>query len=174
MTEIKLYKTNWKGLKLIGLAIPFVAVGIFAIRTEQFGTFDNFMGWVATFFFGLGIPIGIFQVFDKRPQIIINENGIWDRTSKQEEIKWEQIKKAYQINISGQKFISISTDDSFVFKTKQYKWAISLSKAVGAQKLNLHLNQINIDEKKLTEFINEICKIDKPYRANLIRLYFEK
>jgi hypothetical protein len=173
MTEIKLYKTTWKALKFIALSIPFVAMGIYAIKTEKSGTFDNLMGWLCTCFFGLGIPIGLFQLFDRRPQIIINEIGVWDRTTNQDEIKWEQIKKAYPVNISGQKFISLVTDKSFIFKTKQYKWATDLSKAIGAQKLNLHLGQISIDEQKLTKFINEICKTDRQDRANLIRKYFD-
>lgn len=61
------------------------------------------------------LPVGLFHVFDKRPQIIIIETGIWDRPISQDEVKWEQ-------------------------------------------NLNLHLGQINIDENKLTDFINRLSK----------------
>ena len=77
MTEVKLYKTTLKGLKIFALTIPFVIIGIWMIIK------DESSGWLITLFFGLGIPVGLSQLFDRRPQIIINENGIWDRTKNQ-------------------------------------------------------------------------------------------
>ena len=112
MTELKLYKSNSKGFKILALSLPFVLIGIWMISEKQSGTFDYYMGWFITSFFGLGIPISIFTLLDKRPQIIINENGIWDRTTKQKEIKWEQIKESYLIDIYNQKFISIVVDET--------------------------------------------------------------
>lgn len=171
MTEIKLYKSSWKGIRLIALSLPFVIIGIWMISKEQKGTFDYIMGWLCVSFFGLGIPLGIFVLFDKRPQIIINENGIFDRTLKQGEIKWEQIIEAYPIDIHNQKFISIIVDETFEFKKKQYKWAEKLNEFVGAQKLNLNLSQIKIDEIKLTELLNKIINSEKNERQNHIRIF---
>ncbi len=169
MEEIKLYKTTKKGLKIIGLTIPFVVIGIWMITQEPYGTTNYIIGWVCTCFFGLGFPIGLFQTFDKRPQIIINDNSIWDRTTNQDEIKWEQIIEAYPLDINGQKFISLVTNDTFVFKKKPYKWAAKINEYVGAQNLNLSLGQINIDECDLTNFINELCKASTNERKTLIR-----
>ncbi len=87
MEEIKLYKIPLKGLKIFALTIPFVAIGIWMINKEQVGTTNYIMGWLSTCFFGLGIVVGFFQIFDRKPQIIITENGIWDRTTKQGEVK---------------------------------------------------------------------------------------
>lgn len=171
MTEIKLYKTSPKGLKLIGMTIPFVLIGIWMITNEPFGTFEYIMGWICTCFFGLGIPVGLFQTFDRRPQIIINENGIWDRTTNQDEIKWEQIIEAYPLDIFDQKFISMVTEDTFLFNNKQYKWASKINKTVNAQKLNLHLGQINIDVNHLTDLINKLSKANKEERKILIKSF---
>jgi len=171
MTEIKLYKSNWRGIKLIALTLPFVIIGIWMISKEQNGTFDFYMGWFITSFFGLGIPLGIFTLLDKRAQIIINEIGIFDRTLKQGIIKWEQIIEAYPIDIHDQKFISIVVDETFEFKKSQYKWAEKLNELVGAQKLNLNLSQIKIDENKLSELINKISNSEKNERLNFIRAF---
>jgi hypothetical protein len=171
MTEIKLYKSKWKGIKLIGLSLPFVIVGFFAISEEQIGTFDFYMGWLSACFFGLGITIGIFILMDKRAQIIINEIGVFDRTLKQGIIKWEQIIEAYPIDINDQKFISIIVDETFEFKNIQYKWSEKLSELIGAQKLNLNLSQIKIDENELSELINKITNSTKNERLNHIRLF---
>ena len=171
MTELKIYKTTSKGLKLIGMSLPFVLIGVWMIFESPMGTTNYIMGWIGTCFFGLGIPIGIIQLFDRRPQIIINENGIWDRTTKQDQIKWEQIVNAYPLDIFDQKFISIVSDDSFIFKKKPYKWAAKLNKEIGAQNLNLHLGQTNIDENKLIELIQKLAKAEKKDRRKIIHSF---
>lgn len=171
MSEIKLYKSSWKGIRLIALTLPFVIFGIFMISDEPNGTFNFYMGWLAVAFFGLGIPLGIFTLLDKRAQIIINEVGIFDRTLKQDIIKWEQIIETYPFENNYQKYISIVVDKTYKFKKKQYKWATKLNYLVGAQRLNLNLGLIKIDETKLSELINNIKNSDKYKRQNLIQSF---
>ena len=174
MTKFKLYKRPLKGLRIFALTIPFVAIGIWMINKEPVGTTNYIMGWISPCFFGLGIPVGLFQTFDRRPQIIITENGIWDRTTKQEEIKWEQIQEAYPLDIYKQKFVSFVVDDTFIMKKNLYKWAAKLNEAIGAQKINLLISQLKIDEFTMTNFINEIISTEKGNRQTIIRKYFEK
>ena len=141
------------------------------ITDNPYGITEYYMGWFCMCFFGLGIPVGLFQTFDRRPQIIITENGIWDRTTNQDEVKWEQIIEAYPLDIFEQKFISLVTDDTYVFKKKPYKWAEKINKEIGTQNLNLHLGQINIDELELTNFINRPSKQKIEERRKLIRTF---
>lgn len=174
MTEVNLYKTTLKGLKILGLTIPFVVVGIWMITKTDSSSTDRIMGWFGTLFFGLGTPVGLFHLLDTRPQIIITENGIWDRTTNQDEIKWEQIYGVYPLDIYGQKFISIVVDDTFVFKQKQFKWAAKINEAIGSQKLNLHLGQLKMDENKMTAFIQEMTETERDNRRTVIKKYFDK
>lgn len=173
MTEIKLYKRPLKGLKIFALTLPFVAIGIWMIFEKPVGSSDYIMAWLCTCFFGLGIPIGLFQTFDRRPQITINENGIWDRTTKQDEIKWEQIKDAYPLNIYKQKFVCLVLDDTFEIKKKLYKWAAKINEDIGAQKVNLLVSQLRIDERTMTKFIKRMSKTEKQNRASVIKEYFD-
>ena len=171
MTEIKLYKTTTKGLKIIGVSLLFVVLGLFLLSDATYGTTNYVMSWLCICFFGLGILVGLFQTLDRRPQIIISENGIWDRTTNQDEVKWEQIIEAYPLDIFEQKFISLVTDDTYVFKKKSYKWAEKINKEIGAQNLNLHLGQINIDELELTNFINRLSEQKIEERRKAIRTF---
>ncbi len=171
MNEIKVYKTTTKGLKIIGMCLPFVAIGIWMIMDNPYGCTEYITGWFCTCFFGLGLPVGLFQTFDKRPQILITEKGIWDRSTNQDKVKWEQIIEAYPLDIKGQKFISLATDETFVFKKKPYKLAAKINEFVGAQNLNLHLGQINIDEIELTNFINTLSKASIVERRKLIKTF---
>ena len=82
--------------------------------------------------------------------------------SKQKELK----------SFERQKFISLVVDENYTFKKRQYKWAATINKAIGAQKLNLQLGQIKIDGKKLTDFINEMTRSEKEKRPIIIKRYF--
>jgi len=168
MAELKLYKATSKSLKLILMSLLFVVIGVWLILKYDVGTTNYIMGWITICFFGLGIIIGFFQMFDRRPQIVINENGIWDRASKKNEIKWEQIIDSNPININEQKFISIITDETFIYKKKPHKLTTKFNKAVGAQKINIHLGGINIDENKLNELIHQLKDSKKKYRSIII------
>jgi hypothetical protein len=171
MKEIRLYNTAWKGLILILIALAFVAVGIWMISREPYGSTKYVMGWIGSCLFGLGIPIGIFNIFDKRPQLIINENGLWDRKSKQDEVKWEQIIEANISEIYNQPFISIATDVTFKLKNKQYSWAKNLTEAAGLAQFNISLGQIDANEAKLCELINSLSKAEKGDRNKIIQSF---
>ena len=167
MTEIKLYKSKQRAIRMILLCTPFVLIGIWMIADKPL------IGWLCIGFFGLGYPLGIYNLIDKRPMIIINEIGIFDRSANQDFINWELIQDAYPINISGQKFICLIIDENFKPSRKRgvfYKSAVKLNEAIGAQELNINLGQIEkIDEIKLTEFILEMSKADKNTKTELIK-----
>lgn len=169
MAEIKLYKSPWRGVKLIAGSMIFVILGIGMILRQPNDATEVAMAWGCTIFFGFAALIGAYVVLDRRPQITINESGVWDRMSRQGEIKWEQLLNAYPITINGQKFISVIVSDDFVFKKKPAKWATFLNKFVGAQEINLNLSQIKIDENAFSELLNKIVKADKAGRNSIIR-----
>ena len=166
MTEVRLYKNPLKTLRIFALTIPFIVIGIWQIKNNENS------GWFTVLFFGLGIPVGLFQLLDRRPQIIINENSIWDRTTNQGEVLWDQIQGAYPLKISRQKFISLVVDDSFVFKMRQPKWAAKLNDALEAQNLNLLIGPLKIHENTMTNFILEMIETDKNNRHTIIEKYF--
>jgi hypothetical protein len=107
-------------------------------------------------FFGLGYPVGLYHLLDKRPQIIIREIGIFDRMTYKDFINWDVIQYAYPIDIHGQKFICLIVDERYEPSTKKGQFVKTLSKFskyIGAQELNISLGQIAVDEIRLTEFI---------------------
>jgi len=172
MTEIKLYKSKEKAIKLLLLATPLIIIGIWLIMREGSNSTDLIMGWIGTLFFGLAIPIGLFHLFDKRPQIIINEFGIFDRTTHHEFINWEIIKDAYPINISGQHFICLLVPEDFKpskKKGKLYKSVAKLNEQIGGQELSIQLGQIKMNPLKLTDFIIAMAHAEKNKKAELIK-----
>ena len=174
MKEIRLYKSRGKAIKLILLCSIFVAAGIWMINSADA---PHWAGWLGIGFFGLGYPVGFFHLFDRRPQIIINEIGIFDRTSIRETINWEIIKDAYLMDVHGQKFICLIVDEKFEPSKKKggaYRTGAKLNKALGFQDLNISLGQHKIDEQRLGQFILAMSKADKPQREQLVRALPEK
>nr|WKN35230.1 hypothetical protein K4G66_22895 [Tunicatimonas sp. TK19036] len=172
MNEVRLYKSPWKAIRLFALTIPFVAIGILMITTSDSYSFNYFIGWLSVSFFGLGIPIGLFHLLDRRPQIIIDQFGVFDRTTNQETINWEIIEDAYLSNVHGEKFICLVVNEKYEPSKKKGKWykrAAKFNKALGFQELNISLGQLKIDEEKLTEFIIAMSRADSAKRKEIIK-----
>ena len=168
MKELKIYKSPWMVIKLLLGCSIFVGVGIWIVMEDA----SNWIGWANISFFGLGFPFGLYQLLDKRPQIIINEFGIFDRTTHNDFINWELIQDAYINNLNGQKFICLVVDESFEHSKKKGRWfkkVASMNKALGFQELNIMLGQIKIDKVKFTAFILAMSKADKPNREDLMK-----
>ncbi|RAV99239.1 STM3941 family protein [Pseudochryseolinea flava] len=161
--EIKLYKSRWKAIKLILLCSIFVVMGIFLL---VYNKSPSWVAWMSIGFFGLGYPVGFFHLFDRRPQIIINEIGIFDRMAYRDFINWDVMLSAYPINIHGQKFICLIVDPKFEPKIKAKKFVKQLNKEIGAQELNISLGQIQIDEKRLIDFIMKMIALPQEARKS--------
>jgi len=132
----------------------------------------QWIGWFNIFFFGLGYPVGLFHLLDRRPQIIVNEVGIFDRTTYEKFINWEVIWGAYPISISGEKFICLEVDPKYEPSRRKGKVARSISrlnKELGAQELNISLGQVAVDQRKLVEFILAMINLRPEGRTDLLK-----
>lgn len=168
MTEIKFYKSQWKAIKLIMLCSIFTGLGFWGVLT---GNMPTWVAWLNIIFFGLGYPVGLFHLFDRRPQIIINETGIFARTINNAFLNWEIIQDAYIIDIHKQKFICLVIAEQYnpsKNKNKTYKKADKFNEALGEQKFNISLGQVKIDYEKLTAFILQMMTASKPDKKELI------
>lgn len=168
MTEVKLYKSPWRAIKLLFLCSIFVAIGYFMLNDTDA---PKWAAWLNICFFGLGYPVALFHLFDKRPQIIINELGIFDRTTYNKFINWEVIRGAYLINISGQKFVCLLVDEEYEPSFRKGKFAkamAKLNKEIGAQELNISLGQVAVNGKKLTEFILTMITLKPEDRGGMM------
>lgn len=169
MIEYKLYKSRRKAIKLLFPSLIFVFAGIYLLNQPHV---SKLMAWVCILFFGLGIPIGLIQLLDRRPQIIINEFGIFDRTLHKDFINWEIIHDAYLIGVRQERFICLVVDEQFEPSKSKGKFAqkmAGLSKAIGFQELNINVGNVGVDGERLTAFILAMRTADKPNRETLIR-----
>ena len=158
-------------MKLLLGSGAFVALGI--ILLQQPDTSQP-MAWACICFFGLGIPAGIFQLLDRRPQIILNELGIFDRTTYKGFINWDVIQDAYLMNVHGQKILCLVVPAAFEPSRTQGVVGQSLaqlSKALGFQELNIPLGMIRIDEVRFTQFLLAMTQAQRPDRQKALATY---
>ena len=77
------------------------------------------------------------------------------------------------MNIFTEKFVSLVVDDTFVMKKNRYKWSERLNQLLGAQKVNLLISGLEIDEHKMAAFINEVVSTQNSNRQDVLKKYFD-
>lgn len=134
MSEIRIGLSKKKlFLALIGSVI-FILLGIHIINPEQFNSsrhrsieFIRIAGFASVSFFGICFICILFKIFDKKPGLIINENGIIDNSHYGSVglIDWSEIKGIRTRQIKSTKFllIDISNPEEFI---KKSSWIIAL------------------------------------------------
>ncbi len=163
MTEIKVYKSIWKAIRLMLLCSLFVVPAVYSLISPE-GFEPAWISWMCILFFGLGYPVGLLQIVDRRPQIIINETGIFDRTTGKDFINWQVIEDAYLNNVYGQIFICLVLKEDF--KPTGHK----LNKVLGFQELNIAASFSSVKPQKLLELILAMRSADFVKKEEVIKL----
>jgi hypothetical protein len=156
-------------VKLILLCSVFVGGG-FYLLTKSHAPLPV-VGWLNILFFGLGYPVSLYHLFDRKPQVIINEIGILDLNTYTGFINWEVIRDAYPMNLAGEKFVCLTVDERYEPSLKKGKFARTISrlgKQRRAQELNISLGQVSVDEQKLATFIKDMIKATPSTRQPIL------
>lgn len=146
------------------------------------------MQWFGLCFFGLGIPIGVFNLLDRRPEIIINNEGIFNRmtygtfnkSDSKGIVKWDMIEDAYlKVNqgryrglpLSKQKTICLVYNENTKTALNN-KTSGKLSHAMGYADYNIILMHLKkLDEQKLLNFIKAMIHADSATKQKLLLSY---
>lgn len=135
MKEIRIGLSKKKiFLVLIG-SIIFIILGIqFIINPEQFNRsghrsieFIRTTGFSSVSFFGICLIYGLFKIFDKKPGLIINDNGIIDNSHYGSVglIDWSQVKGIRTVQVKSTKILLIDVSDPEEF-IKKSPWIVAL------------------------------------------------
>lgn len=120
--------------------------------------FNFFIGIICILFFGIGLIMFPKQLFDRQPRVIINDEGIFDRTLKVGIIEWRDINEAYLQSVSGSEFISLVLTDNNKYlrrTTKTFAKIASYNEILGFETLNINLSGVNKSGKEVLKIIND-------------------
>jgi len=179
MLELKFYKSRWKAIKLLLLSLPFVLFSLYdIIGHKQIAPIA--LSWFCLCFFGIGIPLGLFNLFDRRPEMIISDEGIFDRLTTKQFINWDFIKDAFlkEIDTTGryggpvyskQVFLCLIVDPNTPIILNANKTLLKLSEKLGFQGISIPLSQLNKNNwDNLINFIKAMAHADTSGRKNLL------
>ena len=128
--------------------------GIFILKHGN--TSDAWIGWMSIVFFGAGIPLFAWQLIDSRPRLVIDNQGILDRTLGVGVIPWPEITGAYLKSIQGNSFICLEVRDPerWLGQLSPVKRAmVSANEALGFTVLNLNLSAVAAEPSQILELI---------------------
>lgn len=174
LPEIKIYRSPWKGLRLMLLCSPFVGFSVFDLMAKVHDC-SLWFDWVCLCFFGVGIIYGLFIIFDRRPQIIINETGILDRGAGLDLINWNIIDHAYWKTINNLPFVCIIIKDDYKQLIKYNNKFYNLAPKMGLTDINISLGHItSIQKEQLGAFIIAMKDAKPIDRSRMLKQHFEK
>lgn len=146
MNEIKINESPWQALKLIVGSFLFIVGAYYMVTSteenSQEQTFNTIIGWVGILFFGLGLILGLYKLITNKPQVIINELGVWkvksifSKYKEEDVVKWNEIKN-----------VSVEKKGSYVYVETEYDL------------LEIKLKSTNMIASQLVNLINENRKI---------------
>lgn len=154
MEKLIIKNSRWRYFFLLFGCLGFVATGIWMlISGERFG-------WVAILFFGSGIPVAVWQIVDSRPRLVIDEQGVLDRTLGVGRIAWHEIEAAYVVSLSGNDFIclELSNPEKYLSKLSKIKRAMaSANRRLGFTDFNLNLSGVDANTAEVFELVMKFC-----------------
>jgi len=152
MERIVINRSVGKYVVLLICGWAFVAAGVFILWVGG----PRWVGWMNIIFFGAGSLVFLWQIFDSRPRLIIDERGILDRTLGVGVIHWADIEGAYTRSIQGNDFICLQlrNTDQYVRRLSKVKRAmIPANEALGFAPLNINLSGIRGMTDRVLELI---------------------
>ncbi len=145
-------------LRLFVLALAgacFVAGGVFLLAVDK-SPEGTLVGWMSIVFFGGCTLVFLWQLFDTRPRLIIDDRGVWDRTLKVGVVEWHDISDAYVKHIQGNPFVCIALRDPTKYTRRLsplLRRMASLNRALGFTELSLNLTGTDLDAEQIRELI---------------------
>lgn len=155
--EIKFSRVKL-GLLLL-LAAVFVAGGIFILSIAD-DLRGKIIGWSSIIFFGFGLLVFLKQFLNAEPRLILDDEGIEDKSLGIGKISWDDIEAAYPNEIFTNKFVSLKIRNVEKYLERNPKRRKSLEKklvsfnqSLGFEALNLNLVGLKISQKDLMTLI---------------------
>ena len=157
--EIPLSKTKML-LYLFG-PIIFVALFIFIIVEMEPPFFIKIVGYFGILFFGFGFILLMGKMFDRRPGLIIDQNGITDHTQYTSvgRIEWKDIVRfdTYQVESTKMIIVYIENPEEYINRAKNTlaAKAIRMSQRMTGSPLSINSGALKINHDELERLLWE-------------------
>lgn len=153
-------------MKLFVLSIGsciFILLGFIFLFVELDLTYSPFIikgiGLITVFVFGVFLIFLLKKLFERKPALIIDENGITDYSTALQVglVRWNEIKDIQFTTFGKQDFLSIYTYDKdlIINRTKAFQKAMNqMNKKLMDSQINIPYRNLKCDPVQLGEAIN--------------------
>lgn len=159
--QIEIFASPWKhiGLGLLGIGMTALAAVIAIPLLPNFepGSFDQFIGYIGTLFFGACTALIFWRAFSSQgPVVTIAPEGIRDTRVAAEIIPWTAIDGISVWGMQGQKFVILSVDPAVEQRltlTRTVRWSRGANAALGADGLSIAAQGLKTSHRELLDTI---------------------
>jgi len=154
MTPIVIQASRRKWVAFLIGAVCFVAGGVLIVAHGV----GALVGWMNILFFGGCALIFAFNVFDRRPRIVIDDDGILDRTLKVGLIEWADIRSVHLKHSQGQPFLCLDLRDSTKYTERLspiLRRMVALNHLLGFTDLSLNLIGADVAAEQVEELVRK-------------------
>ena len=147
--------------------MAFVAIGTFMVLDGE----KVLIGWLCIGYFFLTTPVFLWQIFDSRPRLILDEDGVIDRTLGVGKIFWKDIKSLSVRTAYKNDSVCLEMDEE---SNQRYLSNLSSTKrklakagvALGWPPLSLNLSGVKGSTEEIFQAI--VQQIEKVNKGNYV------
>ena len=159
MTHVVIMASRLKYILFLVAAAGFVAGGVFMLLHNG----PLWVAWLNILFFGSAIPLFIWQIIDRRPRLVFDDEGVSDRTLDVGKILWRDINGAYLRSIQGNVFVCLHISDAEKYLGRLSpikKAAAGVNEQLGFTPLSLNLSGVSVDPNQMLELVLKMSNVN--------------
>ncbi len=128
--------------------------------------------WIFVAIFGLGFLLGLYLIFNRKPQIVLNEAGILDKSMSSTRINWESIKGVHKVTVYRLTIIRLVIDEQLAPIYKKGKADGTTGRLYGSGLIGLDLNteHTNANPDKLLSKIEMLINSKGTERVKMLNI----
>jgi len=152
---------------LLLLSSVFVAGGALIVLRES-GLAAYLIGGASIVFFGAGAVLFAFQLIDRRPRLILDDEGLYDRTLGVGAIPWRDIAGAQLLSVRGHAFVCLQLRNPEHWLAKlppRRRRLVALNQRKGFAALNVNLSGVAADPQAVLQRILKYSAMYEPGRG---------
>jgi len=141
-------------------AVAFVVIAIWMCLSPEMSAFRKVIAVVGILFFGWCAIIGLKKLFDQRPGLVVDEEGVVDHSSgiSVGRIPWSDIVAIEETLMSGQKFVTILLHDPEAYLSKGGAIKAKINAAnlqMTGSPINISANPLKLSHTELKQLLDD-------------------
>ncbi|HLJ45002.1 MAG TPA: STM3941 family protein [Bryobacteraceae bacterium] len=164
MDPVVIRSARGKYALLLLIAVLLTASGVLMAVVGS-STRDRWMGAGIALFFGAGVVLFSRELLRSGPRIVIDDQGIEDRTLGVGRIPWAEITGAYPMSVQGSNFICLELRNPELWTRKLnplHQALVAANRKIGFTELSINLSGVHEDPARIHELIVKSIQANAP------------